>query len=232
MTVRDLIKSSMRKIGAIATGETPSAEEIVDGMSALNMMLDAWSIEGLIVPVRVREEFSITAAQASRTIGVAGNFNTARPVRIHQAATMDSSGNETPVEVLTADQWAAVSNKDSTSSALTKIYFEDGNPTGTINFWPVPSGSVTLVLYSEKRLTTFTSASTDLAFLPGYEEAMVFNLAIRLAPDFGQPISGEVATIANEAKASIKRKNVEPQFIGCDTATLSRGHSFNIYTGE
>ena len=232
MTVRDLIKSSMRKIGAIATGETPSAEEIQDGISALNMMLDSWSIEGLIVPAMVREEFSISASQSSRTIGVGGNFNTARPVRINAAATMDASGNETPVEVLTADQWAAVSNKDTTSSTPTKIYFEDGNPTGTINFWPVPSGSVTLVLYSEKRLTTFTSASTDLAFLPGYEEALSFNLAIRLAPDFGQPVSGEVATIANEAKASIKRKNVQPEFIGCDSALLSRGVSFNILTGE
>lgn len=232
MTVRDLIKSSMRKIGAIASGETPTADELVDGMSALNMMLDSWSTEGLIIPARVREEFSVTSGQASRTIGVGGNFNTSRPVRFHAAAIMDSSGNETPVEILTPDQWAEIPNKDTTSNRPSKIYFEDANPLGTINIWPVPSATVTLVLYSEKQLTTFTNPSTSLTFLPGYEEAIVYGLAIRMAPEFGQPVSADVAAMASESKASIKRKNVLPEFIGCDSAIAGHGRTYNIFTGE
>jgi hypothetical protein len=49
-TVRDRIKRAMRLIGAAATGETPSADELADGLTALNAMLSSWSLESLLVP--------------------------------------------------------------------------------------------------------------------------------------------------------------------------------------
>ena len=38
---------------------------------------------------------------------------------------------------------------------------------------------------------------------PGYEEALVYNGAIRLAPEYGKSAPGEIVIIAKESKANI-----------------------------
>jgi hypothetical protein len=42
-TARSIITSSLRKLGVVASGETPSAEELQDGLTSLQGMLETWS---------------------------------------------------------------------------------------------------------------------------------------------------------------------------------------------
>lgn len=46
-TARDLVTMSLRSIGVLHSGETPSAEEANDGLDALNQMLHSWLYEGV-----------------------------------------------------------------------------------------------------------------------------------------------------------------------------------------
>jgi hypothetical protein len=46
-TARDLITMSLRSIGVLHSGETPSAEEANDGLVTLNQMLNSWLYEGI-----------------------------------------------------------------------------------------------------------------------------------------------------------------------------------------
>lgn len=46
-TARDLITMSLRSIGVLHSGETPSAEEANDGLATLNQMLNSWLYEGI-----------------------------------------------------------------------------------------------------------------------------------------------------------------------------------------
>ncbi len=232
MTVRELISSAMKKFGALAAGETATADEASDGMSALNLMLDSFSNESLVIYTHVREEFATVASQSSRTIGTGGNFSTTRPINIERAGMEDSSGNEQPIKILNQDEWAAITSKALTSESPSAIYYEPTNPLGTIYFWPVPTGTNNLVLYSWKPLTTFTSLSTSLTFPPGYEEMLVFNLALRWAPDFDKQVSPEVSEVARETKAQLKRINFKPQLMETDPALLSNGYAYNIFAGE
>jgi hypothetical protein len=48
-TAGDQIYAALRLIGQLAEGETPSAETAQDALTALNQMLDSWSIERLSV---------------------------------------------------------------------------------------------------------------------------------------------------------------------------------------
>lgn len=50
MTVRDAFKLALRSIQAIASGETPTAEEAQDGLEVLNLMTESWGSEGLDIP--------------------------------------------------------------------------------------------------------------------------------------------------------------------------------------
>lgn len=44
---RDLVTSSLRSIGVLHSGETPSAEESTDSLDALNEMLNSWLYDGI-----------------------------------------------------------------------------------------------------------------------------------------------------------------------------------------
>lgn len=233
-TVRDLIKGSMRLIGAIATGETPSADEQADALYVLNDMIDSWSNEGLAIFATIREEFPLTAGQGDYTMGVGGDFNTARPLKIENAAVLSTGtpAYELPLELLNQDQWAAIPVKSTQSSLPRKLYAVSSNPLEAISLWPVPSTTSTLVLYSWKPLASFANANSTVSFPPGYSKALRYGLALELAPEYGKTPDPAIVIQAVEAKENIKRMNVKPVYLGVDDALTSRGHGFNWLTGE
>lgn len=232
-TVRDLVKGSMRLIGAIATGENMTADELADGISALNDMLDSWSNEGLVVHARVREEFTLTPSDGTYTMGSSGDFNTTRPLEIEEATIeiQDASPYEVPLQMLSLSEWAAITDKATSTTIPTKIYIEGTNPLETINLWPVPSAANKLVLYSRKPFTNLSTGSTSVTFPPGYQRALRYNLAIELAPEYSRPVNDAVAMIAAESKEIIKRTNIKPVYLQCDEMLTAR-RRYNIYTGE
>ncbi len=228
-TASDLIKGSLRLLGVIASGETPSAADTADGLTALNEMIESWSTEGLIVPTVTKEELSWASGNASRTWGSGGNFSTARPLRLLNAAIL-SGGVEYPLKVLTPQEWADTAQKTLTSTIPTRVYLDPTMTTATVYLWPVPSATVTFVPYSEKPLTAFALSSTTFTFPPGYYRALRYNLAIEIATEYGKAVSAEVAKIAGDSKEIIQRANIKPLYL--DASEPSRGASFNIYTGE
>lgn len=232
-TVSDLIKGSLRLLGAIAQGETPSSNASADGLSVLNEMLDSWSNEGLILFDRTIETFSLVASTASYTIGTGATFNTARPIRLIQANAKQSGDNsEFPIRILNSDEYSRIIDKTIQSNLPLSIYYNDTFPTGTIYVWPVPSAAASLILYSDKPLSNFSLIADTVSLPPGYKEAMRYNLAVRLAPEYGRPISQDIAMIASESKAAIMRTNNEPVYMQSDVFGLVGDEKqFNIYTG-
>jgi hypothetical protein len=234
-TARDIIKGSLRLIGALATGETPSADEQADALYALNDLLGSWSLEGLLVFTQTRQTFPLTAGQGAYTMGTGGNFDTLRPNEIEGAAIL-LPGNpafETPVDVITSDEWRDITTKALQSAIPQKLYSDRNFPLTTLNFWPVPSVSQTVVLYSWSPFATIANVSASIVFPTGYARAIRYNLAMELAPEYGKAVTPEVAQVAAESKEDIKRLNIEPQYMESDAIFLSTGRSsFNYLTGE
>jgi len=48
-TVRDIITQALKRIRVIASGETPQASDIADGLTALNQMMSGWATNGVNV---------------------------------------------------------------------------------------------------------------------------------------------------------------------------------------
>jgi hypothetical protein len=232
--VRDLLRRSLLAINGIGEGETMSASQEVDSLAALNGMIDMWSTQRLTIYSKIREEFSLVPGQQSYTMGTGGNFNTTRPMKI-EYASIELQGStpplETPLEIIYLQEWAEVPSKELSSDLPTKLYVEDTFPLATLNLWPKPSAAEKIVTYSWKPLSTVAAGDT-LALPPGYEEAMKYNLTIRLASDYGKSVSAEVAKLAEDGLASIKRMNIKPTFLKCDPAVLARYRTFNILTGR
>lgn len=232
-TVSDLIKGSLRLIGAIAQGETPSSNASADALSALNDMLESWSNDGFLIYHQVIESLTLTASTASYTIGSSGAFNTTRPVRIANALVKQSGSNdEIPIRIYNEDEWAQISDKTLTSILPHGIYYDPNFALGLIYVWPVPSATASLILYSDKPLSNFSLIADTVSLPPGYKEAMRYNLAVRLAPEYGRPISQDIAMLASESKAAIMRTNNEPVYMQSDVFGLvGDKKQFNIHTG-
>lgn len=206
----------MRKIGVIGQGEVPTAEEGVNGMAALNAMLDAWSVQRLMVPHVTRRLFNLTTAP-SYTIGPSGaTFISPRPESIERAGLVDYSGSlpvEYPLDVLDYRDWADVDLKTLAGSpaGMEAIYYDNSYPNGTIYVWPVNTVALgsQLALYSwEPIASAFTSLAASIDFQPGYQEAIIYNLAVRIADEYGVPVSQSVATMAQITLANVKSANV------------------------
>lgn len=235
MKVRDLIRGSLRLIGVLSTGESPSADEQADAFSSLNDLLESWSNQSLLVYDRPREEFPLVQGQQIYTMGTGGNFNTARPLSIEGVSYEDTSitpSIEIPIEIINLDEWQAITLKGTASSIPRKVYPDVSYPFVKLNVWPVPTLAKTLVIYSMKQITAFPSVDTDLSFPPGYGKALRYNLAVELAPEYGKQAPPDVTGIAAESKAEIKRINIKPSYLAVDDALVNRGKPFNWRTGD
>lgn len=230
-TVGNLITDALRLIGVIASGEAPTAAEQSDALRSLNRMTSSWSVEGLLIYQKTREVFPLISNQASYTFGPLGDFASSRPVNI-EIVNVLVSGNEMPVKILSTSEWAAISNKATTSNSPTSVYAEGTYPLETLHLHPVPTDANQLVIYSDKAITSFASAADVIAFPEGYEDAFLYNLAIRLAPEFGKPIDPYIKDTADKSKAVLKRKNGKNLFLTSDTSGVAtRRRSANIMTG-
>lgn len=228
-TVRDLIGDALEDLGVLASGEPVTASDAQKGLLKLNNLLESWSIESLTVYSRTIEEFSLVANTGSYTIGTGGVFNTSRPVE-YENASIKIDNIEYALDILGPQEWAEICQKSLASSIPCALHPVGTYPLDTLKIYPVPSVVSTLVLYTLKPLSSFSSINDAISLPPGYLRALSSNLAIELAPSFGKEPSALVIEIARESKANIKRKNIKETFLKCDPA-LVPPPMFNIYKG-
>lgn len=234
MTSGDLVIKALKLVGVIASGETPAAADMQDGLASLNMMIDSLSNEGLLLYKYSRTPLALTAGQASYTLGSLGTLNTPRFMNLPEARVISGSNNvEMPVRVMNIQRYADIEDKTTQSSVVTDLFIDGDFPLYNLIVWPVPSQSLTLVLYSNGPIGRFATSTETVALPPGYEEMLSYNLAKRLAPEYGRPLMAEIVDTANNSLASIKRQNTRAIYMKSDALGLTGGNSaFNINTGK
>ena len=224
-TALGIIKSAMRKAGALTKSETPSADEAADGLEMLNDLLASLSNDSLIVYARTVESFSLVAGTASYTIGSGATFNTARPIKII-SAYVRSGTIDYPMTVISDEQYASITLK--TVGGIPEfLNYTNAFPQATINVYPSPASGYTLFIVTEKELSSLALADT-VSLPPGWRRMLIHNLAVELAPEYGQPIPAEVYEIAKESKASIKQAVMSAKTMQWESGLNSEN---NIYAG-
>ncbi len=206
-TALQLVTSALRKLGAVAAGEAPDADEQADALAALNQIVESWNLQGLALYRRENVAYSLVPSQQVYTIGSGANFNGARPITMN-GAFVTRGGIDYPLEPLTQAQWNEILQKSQESQLPEAVYYEPTFPDGTLRFWPVPLEALTVTLAINMQLGAVADINDDLAFPPGYERALVYALAVDLAPEYpAVTLSQRVIDTADEALADIKRAN-------------------------
>lgn len=232
-TVRDMLEDAQRIIGVISDGENISAAGAANGLNKLNNMIDEWSADGFPIYTQVREEFTFVAGQASYTMGTGANFNTTRPIVIQQVTAIQVTPTplEIPIEVINVQKYSSIQIKSIQSTFPYYVYDAGGFPNLTLHFFPVPQTTNKVAIYSLKPLTLFTSINETVSLPQGYKKALIYNLAMEWAEDYGKSTSAKVDKIAVDSKATISRANFEPTTLVSDYFGLSNRGGYNIYSG-
>jgi len=204
MTAHDLIKASLRLIGALDSGQSPEASMSIDGLEALNVILDFWSAQSLMVYAQTSEALTLTSS-SSYTIGSGGTLNTTRPDQI-LGATITSGGVDHPVSIMDPRQYRDIGLKNQGATPSQLLYVPE-YPLGKIYFNSVPTAGDTLNLDSLKPLTEPAELTTSISMPPGYERCIKFNLAVDMYPEYGRQIDPIVYKIAEDTKTDLMAKN-------------------------
>lgn len=200
-TARDIVKKSMQKAGVLIMREDPSSEEANDGLDALNAMLSSWSNFTNNIYARVWQTFSLTGGVGEYLMGTGQTFNTVRPIQILQAYVRQAT-TDYDVIIINDEQFNGITDK-SIQGQPQYLNNDNAMPVVKIRLWPIPSMNYSLFLLSEKELGQFDLDDT-IILPPGWEQALIDNLSVRLCPLYGQPVSEDLRADATESKESIQ----------------------------
>jgi hypothetical protein len=132
--------------------------------------------------------------------------------------------------IVTDQQWAQIVTQDVPNAVPEVLYNDRAYPLSTLYLWGQPPAGYQLELFVWTLVPQFV-ALTDVVLLPpGYEDALVLNLAVRLAPHFQRVVDGDVRQQARESLMRLLSINA-PQPIADLSGGVGCGCRFNIYNG-
>lgn len=213
-TALDIIKRSMRILGVLASGATPTTDEQTDMLAVLNTLLDGMNNDGLLIYHMQEENFALSSGTGSYTIGTGATFSTTRPLRILGAFVRDANDFDYPLEVIDEDRWRQIGLKSLEGDFPEFLYYEASMANGKIWLNPEPGAGLTLYLSTEKQLASLATTGTTVTLPPGYQELIEYELAERAAPEFGVTLSENAERARRRALARVKRTNVRVPTMG------------------
>ena len=241
MTVSDLIYSALR-LARITGGpaRTPSPDQVADAFASLNRMIDAWNLKRGLIYRMDNSQYNMTPPKAVYSIGrgAGADFVADRPPYIAAANIVMSTGGATvyvPMRILTPAEWAATRLRSFPTTFPTEMYPDYAYPNCRLFMWGTPTANNILELWTWQQAQQFVTNADTIAVPPGYLEAMVYNLAVRMADQFGttQLMSPNVFTTARKALADVKGVNQTSPAIASADIGVAKGPAgdFNYYTG-
>lgn len=229
----DIVNRALRINGVISSIEAGDAQDINDALKSLNMMIEQWSLEDLMCYYILNETFAAVSGTASYTIGPLATWASAqRPVTISNMFCRGTDNHDVKIEALTEKDYQELYNKSQTGEPE-YYYYQPTITSGTVYLWPVPDAAYTIGISQLAQLTQFSELRHEIDLPPGYCKALIWNLAIEIAPEYGKQVDEVTAQNAIKAKALIKVKNNIIQELNIPEALLSNDNqsTFNIYKG-
>jgi hypothetical protein len=233
-TAGDLINGSLRLLGVLAEGETPSAETSQDALAAMNQMIDSWNTERLSVFSTQDQVFSWTPYAISQTLGPSGDFVGDRPVYLDDSTYFKdpASGISYGIKFINQQQYNGIAVKTVTSTYPQVMFVNMTYPNIEMYVYPRPTKVLEFHFISVQELTKPAQLATTLAFPPGYLRAFRYNLACEMAPEFGVEPSMTVQRIAMASKRTLKRVNNPDDIMALPYSIVGTRQRYNIFAGN
>jgi hypothetical protein len=208
---RGILYPALRK-AAITLGpqRTPSPAQYQDAIEELNRLVGSLNCDRLFIYTQTNAVFPLTGA-ASYTIGVSSDpnvvadFAAPRPQFIEAASLISSQAEPLiryPLVSVTDLQWAKIGLLSIPNTIPELLYNDRAYPLSTIYLWGQPMAGYLLELFYWQLVPQFFTPDDQVLLPPGYEDALVLNLAVRMAPHFQRQVPPDVR---EEARIALMR---------------------------
>ena len=233
-TAGELINGSLRLLGMLAEGETPSAETSQDALSAMNQMIDSWNTERLAVFSTQDQVETWPPGTRFRTFGPTGDIVGQRPILVDDATFFrdPATGISYGLKLINQQQYNGIAVKTVTSTYPQVLWVNMTYPNIEMYVYPVPTKVLEFHIVSVQPLSEPANLATDLTFPPGYLRAFRYNLACEMAPEFGVEPSLQVSRIAMTSKRNLKRINNPDDIMALPYSIVGTRQRFNIFASN
>lgn len=189
----DLIEGALRVCGVLdPEAGSASSTQLTTGAEALNMIVKSLASDGMPLWAIKKKTITLTASQASYTVSA---LSINRPLKIIAAYRTDTSGTDnidTPMEIITRDEYISRSSKASTGVPL-ELWYDPQltSALATLYVYPTPDSTTatnyTVSFYYQTPFEDF-DASTDTPDFPQeWYNCIKWKLASELAFEYGVP---------------------------------------------
>lgn len=231
-TLAGIIRPALRAAGITKRpGIGPSPDQYNELIPEVNQLLQSWNCNGQMIFATKIEEFELVSGQKIYTIGPGGDFDTVRPQFIKDVNLIFPTNPQlrTPIKILDEHEWSLISIQDIGNALPWGIFY---NPTygstgrGTIYLAFQPPEGYSIELYTWSLLGAAFVSINDLVILPdGYEDAIKWNLALRVASlyPWEAKISPEVTRLASQSLNRLKVLNTTCPTLRSEAEFIGRG---------
>jgi Asp-tRNA(Asn)/Glu-tRNA(Gln) amidotransferase A subunit family amidase len=187
-----IIKGALRKVGALAQGQTPATNDVNDAAEALNNLAKAWMADGMPLWKIATYDFALTNDVNTYNIGLTKTLNTAKPQKILQAWIRETAtALDTPLQIETLYDYNRLSNKTSNGRPI-QLTYHPQRVDGNIYIYPTPDATIAsgyrIFIRYQAPYEDFDAANNEPDFPQEWFQALIYGLAYTLAPEYGIPI--------------------------------------------
>lgn len=210
-TAASIIKSAFLDAGKLARGASLSIDQLADGMSKLNDLVNFWQTQGLKLWLESEQTVTLVEDQQRYSIYPSGDVAVARPLRVKQVVYRSSSDAVRPVRIISREEWTRQPSR-SDSGIITQAYPEKLYDRINLYVWMIPNaeeaaGTLRVVLHSQTAGATYTGDS--MAFPPEWALALRWGLADQLTVGMPEPIVQRCMMEAERHRSALEAWDVE-----------------------
>lgn len=207
-----IIQEAFRKIGRLGDFETLDTNRLNVGINAINPLVKALHADGM--PLWAIKDETIAMSNfynlpANQYVTIGPGMTIAqldKPLKIIQAIRRDPSVStsviDVPMNIYTWEDYERLSYKN-TQGAPIHLYYQPQRITGNLVLWPQPDSywntNGFLYIRYHRPFQDFNASTDEPDFPVEWHEALIYLLAVRLAPTYGVPLQ-EREILSKEAE--------------------------------
>jgi hypothetical protein len=220
-SVTAIVKAALLELGAVAPEDKLTQQDGAWGLEKLQRAIDQHNARREMIFSISFQQFALIANHGPHTIGPNGDFNVSiRPVTVKGAAFILNAGTanpvDAPIKIKDHDWWNANPTKTLQSAITTHLYYDPASPLGNLNFWPICTVANPVRLELWNSIAQAINLQTVLSLPQGFWEALVTDLAVKLAPSYNRAVSPELRESWNRAMRIVQDNNYTPPTIETD----------------
>jgi len=179
----EIISAAYRKIGVISFGDSLTSEQAVEGIFALQQVVKDWQNKNVFLWTRQLLTETLVAATAT--------YVPTDPaiIGIEEAFLRDVDGNDRPIRVISFSDYQNIEKK--AEAGMPEAITFNNRQNCSISVWPVPTTSdaadYTLHYVGISRIKDMDNANDSGDIPSRYQRALIYDLAVELAPDHAIP---------------------------------------------